>query len=139
MTDDTIRPVGGDLHRLLDGTFAGVEMTPDAQDLKEEMRANLVARVAEFEAAGQSPTVAARRAIAEVGDVRGLLDSNTVPPARASVGWDAAVLRYRVRPKPGFVVGIVVAALAATIGLLLATLDATTVLPLPIGVTIALL
>jgi hypothetical protein len=139
MTDDTLRPVGGDLHRLLDEAFAGVEMTPDAQDLKEEMRANLVARVAELEAAGQSPTDAARRAIAELGDVRALLDAPATTPAGARRGWDAAVQRYRVRPKAGFVVGIVAAALAATIGLLLAALGATNVLPLPIGVTIALL
>ena len=41
-----------DIHRLLDEAFQGVEMTPDAQDLKEEVRANLVARTAELEAAG---------------------------------------------------------------------------------------
>ena len=37
-----------DIHRLLDEAFAGVEMTPDAQDLKEEVRANLLERVAEL-------------------------------------------------------------------------------------------
>jgi hypothetical protein len=63
-----------DIHRLLDEAFAGVEMTPDAQDLKEEIRANLVARVDELEASGVSPTDAARRAIEELGDVRELLD-----------------------------------------------------------------
>ena len=49
-------------------------MTPDAQDLKEEVRANLVARTAELEAAGKTSTDAARQAIAELGDVRDLLD-----------------------------------------------------------------
>ena len=39
-----------DVHRLLDEAFAGVLMTPDLQDLKEEMRANLVARTGEIEA-----------------------------------------------------------------------------------------
>jgi hypothetical protein len=63
-----------DIHRLLDEAFAGVEMTADAQDLKEEIRANLVARVDELEASGVSPTDAARRAIDELGDVRELLD-----------------------------------------------------------------
>ena len=58
-----------DIHRLLDEAFAGVDMTPDAQDLKEEVRANLVARTAELEAAGKSSSDAARDAIAELGDV----------------------------------------------------------------------
>ena len=31
------------IHRLLDEAFLGVQMTPDAQDLKEEVRANLMA------------------------------------------------------------------------------------------------
>lgn len=133
MTGDTFRPVSGDLHRLLDEAFAGVEMTPDAQDLKEEMRANLVAHVAEFEAAGEAPSAAARRAIAELGDVRALLDTPSGP-----VGMDAARQRYRVRPTARFVVGTVVAALAATIGLVIAALGATDVLALPAGVMIAL-
>ena len=38
-----------DIHRLLDEAFQGIDMTPDAQDLKEEVRANLVARVDERE------------------------------------------------------------------------------------------
>ena len=38
--------MNSDIHRLLDEAFAGIEMTPDAQDLKEEVRANLVARTA---------------------------------------------------------------------------------------------
>lgn len=139
MTDDKLRPVGGDLHRLLDEAFAGVVMTPDAQDLKEEMRANLIARAGEFEAGGQSPSEAARRAVSELGDVRALLDLSAAIPAGGPGGWEAAAQRNRVRPRPAFVVGIVVAALAATIGLLLATLGATAVLTLPIGVTIALL
>lgn len=139
MTDDLRRPVGGDLHRLLDAAFAGVEMTPDAQDLKEEIRANLLARVAELEAAGQSPADAARHAIDELGDVHVLLDAPGVPVAGSPMGWDRATRRYRVRPKPRFVVGIVVAALAATIGLVLAALGATGALSLPTGVMIALL
>lgn len=139
MTDDTHRPVGGNLHRLLDTAFAGVEMTPEAQDLKEEIRANLLARVAELEAAGQSSADAARHAIDELGDVHTLLDAPGTPAAGPSMGWDDAMRRYRVRPKPRFVVGIVVAALIATIGLVLAALGAGGALSLPIGVTIALL
>ena len=68
-----------DIHRLLDEAFAGVEMTPDAQDLKEEIRANLVARVDELEFSGRSSSDAAREAIAELGDVRDLLDGTGDP------------------------------------------------------------
>lgn len=152
MPDDTRHVTGGDLHRLLDEAFAGVEMTPESQDLKEEIRTNLVARVADLEAAGQSQSDAVRRAIAELGDVRAMLDTpaaadgsgpggGAAPGAAsggAAVAWEAATHRNRVRPKATFVVGIVVAALVATIALALATLSATGVLSLPIGVTIAL-
>ena len=33
-----------DIHRLLDEAFAGIEVTPEIQDLKEEMRANLAGK-----------------------------------------------------------------------------------------------
>ncbi len=49
------------VHRLLDDAFAGVELTPEVQDLKEEIRANLEARAAELEAGGVAPDDAARR------------------------------------------------------------------------------
>ncbi|HEX5856612.1 MAG TPA: permease prefix domain 1-containing protein, partial [Microbacterium sp.] len=135
MTENTPhRPVGGDIHRLLDEAFAGVEMTPDARDLKEEVRANLVSRVAELESEGRPPADAAHRAIAELGDVRDLLDES---PARPGYPYES--LRHRVRPKPAFVVRIVIAALATAGGLLLAVLGATGVLQVPVGVTILLL
>ncbi len=69
-----------DIHRLLDEAFAGVEMTPDAQDLKEEIRANLLARAEELEASGTAPADAARRAVAELGDVRELLGEAVPTP-----------------------------------------------------------
>ncbi|WP_027344343.1 permease prefix domain 1-containing protein [Hamadaea tsunoensis] len=143
MTDDQLRTPAGDLHRLLDEAFAGVAMTPDAQDLKEEMRANLLARVAELVAAGRSPHEAARHAIAEVGDVRALLDGTPDPgspagSAAAAETWTNAAERHRVRPKPAFVVRVVVAALATVIGLGLAALGATDVLALPAGVLVLL-
>ena len=79
-----------DIHRLLDEAFQGIEMTPDAQDLKEEVRANLVARADELEAAGVPPTEAAHRAIAELGDVRALLDATTdVAPRPHADGYAA--------------------------------------------------
>lgn len=132
MTDATHRD---DIHRLLDEAFVGVELTPDSQDLKEEMRANLVARVAELEASGHSPVDAPRRAIAELGDIGDLLDAPGVEPEAGRGGRGHS---HRVRPEPALIVGIVVAALAATIGLLLATLGAIGVLPLPVGVLFAL-
>ena len=33
------------IHRYLDEAFAGIAMTPEIQDLKEEIRGNLAARV----------------------------------------------------------------------------------------------
>jgi hypothetical protein len=130
--------MNADIHRLLDEAFAGVEMTPDAQDLKEEVRANLVSRTAELEAAGASSADAARQAVAELGDVRELLDgTDAASPAASSAQVD--FLRHRVRPKPGFVVRVVVWSFVFVVGLTLAVLGATGVLPLPVGIVIALL
>jgi hypothetical protein len=128
------------LHRLLDEAFAGVEMTPDAQDLKEEIRANLIARVAELEATGRSASDAARDAVAELGDVRDLLEqTGAAAPVPSGDPTHAAFLRHRVRPKAGFVVRVVVWALAAAVALVVAVLGATGVLRLPLGVDVLLL
>ncbi|HWM15705.1 MAG TPA: permease prefix domain 1-containing protein [Microbacterium sp.] len=123
-----------DIHRLLDEAFAGVEMTPDAQDLKEEIRANLVSRVSELETAGVPSTEAARQAIAELGDVRALVDETTdaSPPASAD-GYAALQQRHHVRLKPGYVVRAVVWSIAAVVGITLGVLGAMGVLPTPIG------
>lgn len=129
-----------DIHRLLDDAFAGVEMTADAQDLKEEIRANLVARVAELEASGRPPADAAREAIAELGDIRELLGETDAasPATTATDGYAALQLRHRVRPQAGFVVRVVVWSLAAVVGIVLGVLGATGVLPLVVGPVIAL-
>ncbi|MBS1672666.1 MAG: hypothetical protein JSS74_01725 [Actinobacteria bacterium] len=114
-----------DIHRLLDEAFAGIEMTPAAQDLKEEVRANLAARVDELVAAGASPADAAQSAIAELGDVRALLDDDPSAGASPAPGWEALTARNRVRPKPGFVVRTVLLSLvaaAALVGILLVVL-----------------
>lgn len=132
-----------DIHRLLDEAFTAVEMTPDAQDLKEEIRANLVSRVAELEASGTAPTDAALQAVAELGDVHELLGEAGGAPALASDstlnGYTALALRNRVRPKPGFVVRVVVWSAMIVVGVTLGTLGATGVLPLVAGPLIALL
>jgi hypothetical protein len=112
-----------DVHRLLDEAFARIEMTPERADLKEEVRANLMARVAELRADGQPAGTAARRAIEELGDVHTMIDG-TEPAGRgaATPPW-----QQRVRPRPDFVLrtvllsavgvaGLAVLALAATVG-----------------------
>jgi hypothetical protein len=107
-----------DVHRLLDEAFAGIEMTPERQDLKEEVRANLIARAAELEAGGMAADAAARQAIAELGDVHTIVEGTDA--------WGPA-LPPRVRPRPAFVLrtvllsalgvtGLAVLALAATAG-----------------------
>ena len=122
--NDTTGGSGMDVHRLLDQAFAGVEMTPERQDLKEEVRANLVARVAELQADGLTGSAAAHRAIDELGDVHAIIDGTEAPgAATASAPW----LSQRVRPRPDFVLrtvgssalgvaGLAVLALAATVG-----------------------
>lgn len=134
MTENT------DIHRLLDEAFRGVTMTPDAQDLKEEVRANLLARAAELEAAGRTPAQAAREAITELGDVSALLDesADASTTARAE-GYAALQKRYHVKPKAGYVVRVVAFALAGVVGITLAVLGATGVLPLPLGAMIGML
>ncbi|MFT4211674.1 MAG: hypothetical protein QM626_07345, partial [Microbacterium sp.] len=87
-----------------------------------------------------SPGAAAREAIAELGDVRELLgaaDAAGTPTARERA--QAAFLRHHVRPKPGFVVRVVVSSLVLAAGVALGALGATGVLALPAGVVVALL
>jgi hypothetical protein len=128
-----------DIHRLLDEAFQGVEMTPDAQDLKEEVRANLVARTAELEAAGAAPADAARQAIAELGDVRALLDETTdaSPRARAT-DYASQQQRHRVRPKPAFVARVVAWSAVAVAAIALGVVGAVGVLPIPVGALIGI-
>jgi hypothetical protein len=124
-----------DIHRMLDEAFAGVEMTSDAQDLKEEIRANLLARVAELESSGRTPAAAAREAVAELGDVRELLGEQQEARHDATT---AAYLRNHVRPKPGFVVRTVLLSLIAAASLVLFVLGALDVLPLGLPALLAL-
>lgn len=95
------------IHRLLDEAFAGVEVTDEVQDLKEEIRGNLVARVAELESVGVPPAEAAHRAMLEVGDVRAIVDEMAEAGGPKSP-WQ----RQRVRPRPAYVVRTVLLALA---------------------------
>jgi hypothetical protein len=128
-----------DVHRLLDEAFAGVELTPEVHDLKEEIRDNLLFRVAELEASGVEPSDAARRAMAELGDVRALVDDGAAAPAPVRAeSASAAALRNKVRPKPGFVVRTVLLSIVAAAALVLLVLGVIGVLSLGTGVLIGL-
>jgi len=110
-----------DIHRLLDEAFAGVDMTPEARDLKEEVRANLMARTDELESTGSSPAAAARRAIEELGPIEDLLGS---PVASKTPSIAELHARNKVRPKPGFVVRTTLLSLAAAGAITVAVLMA---------------
>ncbi|MEV0458170.1 permease prefix domain 1-containing protein [Catellatospora methionotrophica] len=108
MTDGSLA-----IHRLLDEAFAGIEMTPEARDLKEEMRANLVARVAELEKSGAGSDTSAQRAMAELGDISSIVSETAAAPSTAP--W----LDQRVRPRPGYVVRTLLLSLLAAAALAL--------------------
>ena len=113
MNTTTPRPGGSAVHRLLDELFAGLPATPDALDLKEEVRGNLVARATELEAEGRTPDDAARIAVDELGDVRELLEE--APAERSSAAIAAA---NRVRHRPAFVVRTVLISIASGLSLI---------------------
>jgi len=122
-----------DIHRLLDEAFAAVEMTPETRDLKEEVRANLMARAQELEATGASPAAAAHRALDELGPIEELLGSpiTTGSPTLAELHG-----RYKVRPRPGFVVRTTLLSVIAAAAIVMATLAALLVIP---GISVAVL
>lgn len=113
-----------DIHRLLDEAFAGVEMTRERQDLKEEIRANLVARVADLQSHGTAPGAAARRAMDELGDVRDLLDDGDPAPGAPAPPWEGEW----VRSDPAFVIRAALASVVVTAaaGVLVVAATATT-------------
>jgi hypothetical protein len=115
------------IHRLLDEAFAQVTMTAEAQDLKEELRANLAARCAELVERGTDPRAAAQAAFVELGDLDDALaslarDTPTSTGAHPVTGGQGPdhqagqaripaypsgfdqVRAHKVRPKPAFVV-----------------------------------
>jgi hypothetical protein len=108
-----------DVHRLLDEAFAGIEMTADRQDLKEEVRANLVARTAELTAEGMPGADAARKAMAELGDVRTIVDSTDSAPSAVT-----DLRQHRVRARPGFVLRTVLVSAVGVTGLAVLALAA---------------
>src|ERR1700712_2650101 len=92
------------IHRYLDRAFADVPRTPETADLKEEIRGNLQARVAELEANGAKPDAAATTAIKELGDIHALVESMGDEPA-SGPGETAAKLiaLNRVRMSPAYI------------------------------------
>jgi hypothetical protein len=107
------------IHRLLDEAFAGVAVTPELQDLKEELRGNLSARVGELVEHGTEPSAAATIAVNELGDIRELIDqveagerepTDAGTPARSKLttDWATAQQLNRVRPKPAYIIRTVV-------------------------------
>ncbi len=116
------------LHKILDQAFEGVEPTPEVQDLKEEIRANLLARVAELEAQGRSADDAVRVAIDEVGDLRAVVaDLATIAPPRGAGAWaehERLASLHRVPPRPAVVVGLVLLCAALAIAITLIVLGA---------------
>jgi len=131
MTGDTT----SNIHRYLDKVFAGIPLTPEVQDLKEEIRGNLQARVSELEAKGTSSAAAARKAIREIGDVDGLIaqldvseskpnstrrrptrPTTTRSSARRQSAAEAA-LAHKVKPRPWFAVRATLLSLAAAAGI----------------------
>ncbi|QAY74141.1 hypothetical protein ET445_13190 [Agromyces protaetiae] len=122
------------IHRLLDEAFADIPYTPETQDLKEEIRANLIARADELESQGVPSAEAARRAVAELGDVRALVEFDAASgeaqqrsraDASGSPAQASSVLfaRNRVRPNATFVVRTVIASIVAVGSLASASLS----------------
>jgi hypothetical protein len=109
------------IHRHLDDAFADIDLTPDIQDLKEELRGSLAARADELEAGGMDATAAASTAVRELGDIRALvasLDGTSTLTGNAAA--DLAT-RNRMRPRPAFVlVAVVLSLLIAAAGVLVA-------------------
>lgn len=122
MTEHTV-------HRILDQAFEGVELTPDVQDLKEEIRANLLARVGELEAQGRSTDDAVRIAVEEVGDLRAVVAEVAAASAQTAPGtWvehERLTALHRVRARPAVVAGLVALSAVLAAGVVLMALDAT--------------
>lgn len=130
------------IHRHLDEAFVGIAMTPELQDLKEEIRGNLSARVDELTADGMAAGAAAIKAVDELGDIRELIgEFDSGEPARPGSRTTAesrgttneAYRLNRVRPKPAFVIRtVILSALVLTTAVLIA-LDALGLLAWPSG------
>lgn len=125
------------IHRALDRAFAAAPASAEAQDLKEEVRASLMARAADLESAGAAPADAARSALAEIGDLRDVVAA-VADAAQDDAGHAALLSAHRVRPRPAFVVRVTLAALLLAGSAALVALVATGLLAWPLGAGVAL-
>lgn len=123
------------IHRLLDQAFDGAAMNPELQDLKEEIRSNLLVRIAELGEQGLTAEQASRRAFEELGDLDGVIAEfadadhggpggpaspvQSFDPAAAAAGHLAAAALNKVAPRPGFVLGILLLSMGALASLVL--------------------
>jgi hypothetical protein len=130
-TDDSFS-----IHRRLDEAFAPFPMSPGLQDLKEELRGNLAARVGELVAQGAEPDEAARTAVAELGDLRALIEQVQAGDDTLA-NRQAAYQLYRVRPRAAFVVRTVLLALVLTVAAAIVALAALGVLDLQLPIAVA--
>jgi hypothetical protein len=143
------------IHRRLDEAFAGIAMTAELQDLKEELRGNLAARVDDLVARGIDAASAARMAIDELGDIRELIGQiegaeraapagadeqaghrESARPQSGGAAWNGAYQVNRVRPKPLFVIRTVILSLVLAASVLLVALGALSVLAWPSAVLV---
>lgn len=118
----TIEPT---IHVLLDRAFADTAMTPDLQDLKEELRASLIARSAELESGGAEASAAAQMAFDELGDIPALIDTVVAddrgadnPASRAASTW----ARQRVRPDQRYILRTALLCIAGGVALVVLVL-----------------
>ena len=124
------------IHRLLDEAFAGIEPTPEVLDLKEEIRANLEARAAELEATGTSPPTL-RPSGRCANSATSASSWATCPRPVPGSPWGPPATEV-VRPKPAYVARVVLASAIAAVALLVVTLGALDVLPLPGGLLVGM-
>lgn len=131
-------PITTSIHRLLDEAFAGVPVTAESQDLKEELRGSLAARAAELEDKGLTPAKAATTAFGELGDV-----DEIVAPLRRGEARELSIaetyMAHRVRPRSAFVARTVSLAGVIVSATTLAVLAAAGVIDWGLGVQLALL
>ena len=137
------------IHRFLDNAFAGIELTPDAQDLKEELRGNLSARVAELEADGTSAAKANATAIRELGDIHEIIAGlgSEATPGNPTAAAARLLELNRIKPDPGYVVRTVLLSIllaaaiaivtAGTVSGILGTAEAWLVYSLPVESVLA--
>ena len=114
----------------VDAAFSGMRMTPALQDLKEEVRANLTARVSELAGQGIDLQSATGQAIDELGDlsqlIRDVADERPDPHI------------VRVRPRPSFVVSTVALSIVLVAGAVVVGLAAGRVVGLGYGILAAI-